>query len=265
MRVLTGPAAAAQLGLDGFRGTAWPAMWCSPTSCRPAPRLIRTRHWDEPLLVGELLIANPVLILRHLGCALTEIETPVDGLSPRDRVELAVEHALRMGLVTLKQLHTRSSRSRGDQLLHEVLRLRGNEPPTESYAETRAIQTLRGWDIRCWRQVCIFEAGRAKHRVDLVIPFRQSAKRPELLTPDLGLLLEIDSREFHDGRFEEDHQRQSTYDVLGFWWTTFTPTQLEHHSSRSKVALESKLERCRRNTQLEKSNTQSTKRAGKGP
>jgi hypothetical protein len=46
----------------------------------------------------------------------------------------------------------------------------------------------------------------------------------------MGLLLEIDSREFHDGRFEEDHQRQTTYDLLGFWWTTFTPTQLEQQS-----------------------------------
>ncbi len=82
MRVLTGPAAAAQLGLDGFRDVAWPAMWCGPLTCRPSPGLIRTRRWDEPLVVGELLVANPVLILRHLGCVLTEIESPADGLSP---------------------------------------------------------------------------------------------------------------------------------------------------------------------------------------
>ncbi len=74
---------------------------------------------------------------------------------------------------------------------------------------------MRGWDIRCWRQVWIYENGRAKHRVDLVIPFQHSAKRPELLTPDLGLLLEIDSREFHDGRFEQDHQRQVDVGRIG--------------------------------------------------
>jgi hypothetical protein len=259
VQVVTGPAAAAQLGLDGFRDLAWPQMWCSPTSCRPAANLIRTRHWQEPLLVGEILVAHPVLVIRHLGSMLSSMQLPDDGLSPRDRVELAVEHALRLGLATPHDLKIRSSRSLGDQLLVEVLRLRGNEPPTESYAETRAIQILRGWGIRCWRQVWIYERGRRKHRVDLVIPFVQGARRPELLTPDMGLLLEIDSKEFHDGRFEEDHQRQTTYDVLGFWWTTFTPTQLEQQSGRARSALETKLERTRRNTQLGKRNTQSAK------
>jgi hypothetical protein len=264
MHVLTGPAAAAQLGLDGFRDVAWPQLWCSPTSCRPAPHLIRTRHWQAPVLIGDILVAHPVLVVRHLGCVLSPSELPVDGLSARDRIELAVEHVLRLGLVTASDLKVRSSRSVGDQLLVEVLRLRGNEPPSESYAETRAIQILRGWGITCWRQVWIYERGRRKHRVDLVIPFDQRAKRPELLTPDMGLLLEIDGREFHDGRFEEDHQRQTTYDLLGFWWTTFTPTQLEQQSARARSALETKLQRTRRNTQLGKRNTQKQKRRSNG-
>jgi hypothetical protein len=251
-RVLTGPAAAAELGLDGFRGIAWPEMWCGPTSHRPATGLIRTRHWQAPILLGDIWLAHPVLILRQLGCLHALTETREDGLSARDRVELGVEHALRIGLVTVADLTIKSSRSIGDQLLRQVLALRSGEPPTESYAETRALQILRSWDIRCWRQLWIYENGRPKHRVDFVIPFNQSAHRPQVLTPDMGLLVEIDGREFHDARFEEDHQRQSTYDLLGFWWTTFTPTQLERQSSRSRAALESMLRRSQRNTQSTK-------------
>ena len=35
-----------------------------------------------------------------------------------------------------------------------------------------------------------------------------------------GLIVEIDSEEFHAKAFERDHSRQSTYDALGYHWVT---------------------------------------------
>jgi hypothetical protein len=249
MRAKTGPAAAAALQLDGFRNIEWPEVWTSPSTCRAAPLLIRTRLWLEPTLVDGQLIAHPVLILRHLGEVLHRSKS-TDRITALERIELAVEHALRTGLVTLADLQIRSSRLIGDQMLRDVLRIRGDEPATESYAETRTVQILRNWGLTCWRQLWIYESGRRKHRVDLVIPFNQKMLRPARLQPHLGLLLEVDSREFHEGRFEEDHARQSTYDLLGFRWVTFTPNQLEHQTGRSRRSLETVFNRCLRTTQL---------------
>lgn len=235
--LLTGPAAAGQLGLDGFADRAWPLLWCGPQSLRPADDLIRTTSVLDPVVVGDVAMVHPALVLRHLGCR-ADVLSVDGGLTPRDRVELAVEHALREGLVTREQLHVPRSRSAGDALLREVLSMRGDEPPAESYAEVRAIQLLRAWGLSCWRQVHVHERGRIAHRVDLVVPFDQRARRPALLTPADGLLVEIDSRQFHEHRFEEDRSRQITYDLLGFAWITFTPNQLEHQPDRARRAFE---------------------------
>jgi hypothetical protein len=245
MRALTGPAAAALLGFDGFRDApdgGWPPLWTSPTTHRAASQLIRTRHWLPPSLVAGQQVAHPALILRHLGEGMYDNKIENE-LPPLERVELAVEFALRHAIATVEQLAIRSSRSRGDQVLRQVMLNRGVEPPTESYAETRAVQTLRRWGIRCWRQLWIYEHGRPKHRVDLVVPFKQRMGRPTKLLPRMGLLLEVDSREFHERQFEKDHARQTTYDLLGFDWLSFTPTQLEHHESRCRKALEVRIER----------------------
>ena len=241
--VLTGAAAAAQLGLDGFADRAWPLLWCGPTTLRPAKQLIRTTSTLEPVHIGEFTVAHPGLILRHLGCQAELLS--LDKLTARDRIEIAVEHALRDGLATLEELQSAQSRSPGDRLLREILGLRGDEPPAESYAEVRAIQVLRSWGLTCWRQLHIYERGRVTHRVDLVVPFDQRAKRPEILTPEHGLLLEVDSREFHERRFERDRSRQTTYDVLGFAWTAFTPSQLEQQPARVKRAFDALYSRAR--------------------
>jgi hypothetical protein len=235
--VLTGAAAAAQLGLDGFVDRAWPLLWCGPTTLRPAENLIRTTSTLAPSVVGELMVAHPALVLRHLGYQVGLLSFDAK-LTARDRMELAVEHALRANLVTLDELWSPQSRSPGHRLLPEILRLRGHEPPAESYAEVRAIQILRSWGLNCWRQLHIYERGRVAHRVDIVVPFHQLANRPEFLGPEHGLLLEIDSRQFHERRFEEDRSRQTTYDVLGFSWTAFTPNQFEHHPARVRRAFD---------------------------
>ncbi len=237
--VLTGPAVAALLGLDGFRDADWPPLWCAPATVRKQEGLVRIRSWREPTLVGDVRIAHPVLILRHLA----------EVVKDRDLVEFAVEHALREGLVTLEDLREPYGRLQGDELLRQVMLQRGGEPAAESYAEVRTIQLLRSWGIECWRQLIIYENGRIKHRVDLVIPFDQRrdqragrrAERPERLRPDDGLLLEVDSQEFHVGKFEEDHRRQTTYDLLGFRWTTVTPNQLRDSPQRVRRAIERRL------------------------
>jgi hypothetical protein len=228
---LTGPAAAALLGLDGFRDVGWTPLWCAPATVRKQPGLIRTRCWNEPIMLGDVRVAHVSLVLRHLGEVVCDV----------DRIEFAVEYALREGLVSVNDLRQSHGRSTGDELLRRVMFQRGSEPPAESYAEVRAIQLLRSWGMQCWRQLVIYEHGRIKHRVDLVIPFDQQAQRPERLRPSDGLLVEIDSLEFHVGKFEEDHRRQTTYDLLGFRWTTVTPNQLRDSPQRVRRAIERRL------------------------
>ncbi len=216
---LTGPAAAALWGLDGFRDRDWPPLWCAPIRSQPAPSIIRTWRWLPPEEVAGVLVAPIPTVLRHL--ATTRLGPPAVEL---DLIELAVECSLRSGALELAEL-TAPSGNRGDQLLRSVLRRRPNgEPPTESYAETRAAQLFRRLKLRAWRQIPII--GRRRYRADFMLPVRAS-RRPEVFRPDLGLIVEIDSREFHEQHFEEDHRRESTYDELGYRWVSFTPNQIE--------------------------------------
>lgn len=146
----------------------------------------------------------------------------------RDRVELAVEHALRNGLISLADLRIQGGGSSGDRAIREIARLRGDEPATESYAETRAVQRLRQFDWTPWRQAHVGRDNRIEYRVDFVLPFRPGAKRPNTLRPSDGLLIEVDGREIHEPLFERDHVRGNVYDQLGFHWTSLTPSQIEH-------------------------------------
>ncbi|MDH4148107.1 MAG: hypothetical protein OEY23_23365 [Acidimicrobiia bacterium] len=246
---LTGPQAAAIYGLDGYRDETWPARWCGPTSGRAEPGVIRTRWWDEPVLVGEVLVAPVGLVLRHLGdCT---IELP-DGVPATDRVELAVEHALRERLVTLEQLRFRGGgTAAGDRVLKAIVRRRGDEPPTESYAETRALQLFRSLGWRPWRQVDIVPAGRIVHRVDFVIPFPSAsrrARRPDPFRPRDGLIVEIDGREVHEPQFERDHDRGSRYDALGYHWISLTPRQIDARRAEVESAIAGAMRRATRLT-----------------
>ncbi len=223
MLALTGPAAAQLLQLDGFREGVWSQTWCAPNASHPIPGVARCRGWTEPRIIDDFPVASVVLVLRHL--ANEPLNHPQ--LSDHDLVELALEHALRDGLVTLKELAVKGASQPGDAVLREVLRRRPKgEPPTESYAETRAVQVFRELGITPWRQMPIYERGRQKHRVDFVIAFRKQ-RRPEIVAPPDGLLVEIDSRGWHEENFDKDHERQSTYDRLGFHWITLTPKQVE--------------------------------------
>lgn len=129
----------------------------------------------------------------------------------------------------------------GDKALRRVLARRPNEPPTESYAETRFWQFLRRNGFDAWRQVPIMDlSGRQVYRVDFVIYFYRRARRrprPRILTPADGLLAEVDSREFHQDAFERDHNRQSMYDALGYRSLMITPNQVERRQAMVLAAI----------------------------
>ncbi len=223
---LTGPAAAALYGLDGFRDTDWPLRWCTPRSGSHHNDAVRSRRWKEPTLIGDTAVAPVSLVLRHLGNFPDDLN--IDHLDPLERIELGLEDALRLGLVTLEELRTRGSSGDGDLMLRAVLAQRGMEPPTESYAETRSDQVLRSLGFWCWRQLPLVGAN---HRVDFVLPVNgwvdRRRPRPLIFRPELGLIIEIDSKAFHANAFEQDHLRQSNYDRLGYRWVSFTPNQME--------------------------------------
>ena len=187
---LTGPAAAARLGLDGFRDREWCPRWCAPASTRAAPGVIRTRAWAEPVVIDELRVAALSVVLRHLDGMGT-----VGRLFEDERVELAVEHALRDGGVTIEKLRVGGGAAPGDVLLRRVLARRPpGEPPTDSYAETRAVQRMRSIGLVPWRQVPVL--GPRRNRADFMLPYRPSKRRllpprPEVFLPPYGVLVEI--------------------------------------------------------------------------
>lgn len=225
LRALTGPMAAALHGLHGFRELNWTSRWCYPYQRRGRNNGIRTRRWLEPILIDGILVAPVPLVLRHLA----GLEPQHDKVSEIDRIELAVEDSLNRGLVDLSKLRAAGGNGPGDALLNLVLRRRAKEPPTESYAETRALQLLRNAGWYTWRQVNVVLLGRVAHRADFVIPFGPPKHRPPFVEPSTGLIVEVDSKEFHANEFERDHLKQSHYDQLGLHYLSVTPTQIERY------------------------------------
>ena len=239
--VFTGPFAARILGLDGFRDLEWPIAACQPMAREAEPNVIRTRRWYPSSEVEGVPVAHPALVLRHLGVneRVLKQAVSVDGIEPLDRIEFAIEHVLRDRTATIRQMRLRGSRSDGDRLLHAALDRREDTPPTESYAETKTAQLFRSMGLRPWRQMhVVSETGRYLYRTDFVLPFRRQPK-PTLLLPHHGVLVEIYGRAFHEGTFEADHARQTTYDRLGFHWLTFTANQIAHDRKNVGLAIES--------------------------
>ena len=244
--VLTGPFAARLLDLDGFRDLDWVPQLCLPVGFRSEPGVLRTRRWLPPIRVGDVEVAHPAIVLRHLANDHDALHRAVgiDGIDPIDRVEFGAEHALRAGLADIEQLRIPGSSAPGDRAIHAVLNRRGLVPPTESFAETSAVQSFRrkGWDP--WRQVPIIGAnGRIVHRGDFALAFHPMP-RPRILLPQHGLIIEIDGRTYHEDSFEADHARQTTYDELGFHWVTFSAHQVLHRPDQMLRAIESGLRRA---------------------
>jgi hypothetical protein len=233
LRALTGPIAAAMLKLDGFRDLEWPLLWCAPISVSPMPDLIRTRRWTDPSVIHNQLVAAPHLILRHLNALPEELTRQPDGLSMRDRVAYATEDALRKKLVRRKQLRFGGGDQNGSYMLREYLAWLGDERATDSYAETGFSLIMDENSIPAFRQVKIFELGKVVHRCDFAIPLWRRfylPRRPKLFLPAKYLLIEVDSRQFHDHDpgFEKDHDRDLTYRRLGYPFLCFTANQIQH-------------------------------------
>ena len=235
--ILTGPAAAGLYGLDGFRDRLWPQRF---TSKRNGSRtdVLQTRIWLPHQMIGETPVAAMALVCRQLNSYPQDL-LRLDDLSPLDRVELAVEHARRLGHVVEA---AKGGCQPGDVLLRLVRCLSGNEPPTESYAETIGLQTLRSWGFSPWRQVLVTLD--KPRRVDFVIPFRKG-HRPSLLRPSHGMVIEIDSKEFHADRFEEDHARWAALDRAEFHWMSITPNQITRSPQKVLAAIQGVLRRAR--------------------
>ncbi len=242
---LTGPAAAAAHGWDGFRDLEWPLLWCAPATADSSPHVIRTRRWSSPEYRDGQCIASADLVLRHLLAPLFGEIKQCDSIAWRDRVELALEHALRVGAVDVGLLSGKGGVGANRDLVWLLAR-RFGEPSTESYAETRALQFFRWLGYWCWRQLCVCVNGRILQRVDFVIPFRQLRRlaRPKLFLPHQGLIVEVDGRSVHEQNFEGDHRRQTNYDRLGYHWVSFTPTQIERSPQMVSAAIEGAFRRA---------------------
>jgi very-short-patch-repair endonuclease len=236
---MTGPYAAAVYGLDGFKDIDWPQLWCAPIGGESGERVVRTRRWETPVEVADVQLCPIETVVRHLNAIPLDLVRPADRIAPIDRVELAVEHALRDGV----KVCAARGRGSGDKMLHAVLERRGNVVPTESYAETRAVQLLRTWEVVPWRQIPIVRKGRIEFRADFMIPFARQ-RRPETIRASMGLLVEVDSREFHEGQFERDHRRGALYNELGYHWITVTPNQIEHEPALVRRSLVGALRRA---------------------
>lgn len=236
---LTGPSAAALYDLDGFRDRVWPPLWCAPMAARSGARIIRSRKWQEPNEIEGVQVCPLPLVLRHLCAVPADLDTSTDGISAVERVELAVENAIR--LKTAIDLAMGGAMP-GDVILRRIMSVRGDEPATGSYAETRAAQLFRSLNMPAWRQVPVGRLGRIEFRADFMLPFDQ-IRRPEVFRPSMGLLVEIDSREFHERQFDRDHHRGSTYDELGYHWVSFTPNQIERDPAFVHRALKGAMSR----------------------
>jgi very-short-patch-repair endonuclease len=131
---------------------------------------------------------------------------------PADRVELALECALRRGTTTISRLTRRLQAleghgRRGPSVLKEVLSRRGwDSHPTESALETRFLQFIRRHNLpRPHRQVRIYDDDGFVARVD----FFYSTTR---------VVVEVESRRHHSSRadWERDLRRRNALTTEGY-------------------------------------------------
>jgi hypothetical protein len=242
--VLSGPAAAQLYGLDGFRDSLWPHSYATPLNGNGGPRIIRTRQWGEPVMLERQFVAPVATVLRHLNAFPKFLVDHPDEISPQNRVELATEHARRLGAAVSVPHNARGS---GDQLLRQVRRLSGSEPPTESYAETVALQWFRRIGYQPFRQLEIHIGGKT-YRSDFGISLGPKF-RPEVPRPDQVLLCELDSRGFHQHTLEQDTERRNAFARAGFHHVELMPNEIRNKPQRALATLEGAIRRTGRTRQ----------------
>jgi len=184
----------------------------------------RIRALEPGRTCRGLAVTAPAQTLLDLGAFVADGLDRGRGLRPlgaADVVELALEAALRAGLVQLddvERLLIQAGRSRrGRRVVAEVLGRRPpGAPPTESYLETRGIQVLRdaglvGFERQVW--VHLGRAGR-RVRVDLFCD---------------GRVIEFDGRDPHAEHHTRDRRRWNALADENVPLRIFTWDDVEHN------------------------------------
>lgn len=233
--LVTGQSAAGLYGLDGFDPPVPLAMQVPPGASGRGQGLRRWQSLEPPERVQEIWCTSPAETLLGLaadlaprpGCTAASRKLP-----PADLVELATESALRRGLVSLASLREvieSAHRRRGLPSLVEVLDRRPDQPPTESYLETRFVQVVRDAGLADFdRQVELSDEHGVIGRVD----FQAGA-----------IVVELVGRRWHLDRFDPDHRRYARLTAAGQLLLPFTFNQVEHHSEDVVATLLAALDR----------------------
>ena len=219
--------AAALWGLDGFEP---PVAISVDVDRHRRARMANVHHPRTPRPAAwsaGLPVTDAVTTMVEMGAGLgprNRWAGDLRPIAPIDLVELAVESALRLGLVDLIALADGASPAGwAPTLLAQVLDRRPvDAPPTESYLETRAVQLFREGNLPDpERQVVIRdERGQFVARVD----FRFG-----------GTVVECDGREHHarEGSFERDRERWDRLQALGLRPMVFTYDHIERKRRRT--------------------------------
>ncbi len=222
---LSGAAAAAAYGLDGF-AVGEPITTSVSAQCSGRGPGVRRRARLEPPAsvhgltvtgINETLIDLGDRLAPRAGCGAARTLLPA-----ADRVELALEDALRRELTSLDELElvlSAAPRSRpGRATWRTVLRRRPpGARPTGSYLETRCVQVLRDGGLPAFdRQVEIRDGQGLIGFVDLFHG---------------GVVIELVGAEWHLDRFHPDHHRYGRLAALGLAVLPFTFTHVEHEGT----------------------------------
>lgn len=212
--------AAALWGFDGFEPPTPIDLNAGRTTGHRRAAVHRVRALEPLVTIGELDVTGPGRTLLELGAGLHRRRASANemlALRPDELVELALESALRNGVVTEEDLFDLLSRCgatrAGSPVLEQVLGRRPfGAPATESYFETRGVQVLRTGGLPAGRRQVVIEDRRGRHikRVDLLVGER--------------VIVEFDGKAFHN--FEGDHEIWSRLSAAGFTLLTFTYAQV---------------------------------------
>ncbi len=216
--------AASLMSLEGFEGNYTTEITTSRSLKAKAVSIIIHRRSSLP----------QAEIRRRKGIPLTTPERTLMDLAAiveRDRLEIALEDALRRGLTSNDRLHNliqrhRSTRSAGIAPLRALLELRAHAPPTESWLETRFIQFMR------------------KHR--LPSPVRQYrlsngsefVARFDFAYPGERLGIETDGFKHHSGRRDWARDRRRLSAIAACGWRVLHVTTEDLRKRPEETAFE---------------------------
>ena len=196
-------------------GAIWKLDGC------PAEQIEVTTKKRRPAAATFLTHANPLTTADRTTVKGLPVTTPTRTLVDiaaylaGERLELALEDALRRGLTSIPRLQWQLQRDGGPGRdgagqLRNLLSERGEQTPTDSALETRFARWIRSSRLpQPLRQHQVHEAGRPIYRLDFAYPHKM-------------LAIEIDSFRFHSGRRQwyRDRKRAEHLERMG-WAVVF--------------------------------------------